>query len=122
MHQHGTLNPPPLTTISFKPSIALKHESLLRTQRLQRHAILLLALKRHPELQQLDKHVAEFLEEDPVVLCVPLHMLLEARILDKGHISRQHHERLAPRILVLLRSVPLLPVPLLPQQQAEIII
>lgn len=49
-------------------------------------------------------------------------MLLEARVLDERHVGRQHHERLAPRILVLLRSVPLLPRPLLPQQQPEIVV
>ena len=92
------------------------------SQRLQRHAIFLLALKRHPELKQLDDHVAEFLEEDPVVLGVPLHMLLEVRVLDERHVGRQHHERFAPRILVLLRSVPLLPAPLLRQQKAEVIV
>ena len=79
-------------------------------------------MKGHPELKQLDDDVAELLEEDPVVLGVPLHMLLEARVLDERHVGRQHHERLAPRVLVLLRSVPLLPAPLLRQQKAVVIV
>ena len=49
-------------------------------------------------------------------------MLLEARVPDERHVRRQHHERLAPHVLVLLRPVPLLPRPLLPQQQAEVVV
>ena len=60
-------------------------------QRLQRPAILLRDLKRHPQLNQLDNDVAELLEEDPVILGVPLDMLLEARVLDERHVGRQHH-------------------------------
>ena len=49
-------------------------------------------------------------------------MLLEARVLDERHIRRQHHERPAARIFILPRSVPLPPIPLLAQQQAEVIV
>ena len=49
-------------------------------------------------------------------------MLLEARILNQRHVRRQHHERLATGILVLLRPVPLLPAPPLRQQQPIVII
>ena len=91
-------------------------------QRLQRHPIILLALKRHPQLKQLDNDIAEFLKENPIILSIPLNMLLKTRVLDERHISRQHHERLTPHILILLRPVPLLPRPLLPQQQPEIVV
>ena len=91
-------------------------------QRLQRDPIILPALKRDPQLKQLDNHVAELFKKDPIILGVPLNMLLEARVLAERHVRRQHHERLAPHILVLLRPVPLLPRPLLAQQQAEIVV
>ena len=91
-------------------------------QRLQGHTIVLPALKRHPQLKQLDNDVAELFEEDAIILGVPLNMLLETRVLDERHVGRQHHERLAAHILILLRSVPLPPRPLLPQQQPEIVV
>ena len=49
-------------------------------------------------------------------------MLLERRVLDERHVGRQHHERLAPRVLVLPRPVPLAPAPPLRQQEAEVIV
>ena len=115
-------------TILFNTTRASKQAPIIGVfetssiQRLQRHPIILLALKRHPQLKQLDNDVAEFLEEDPIILGVPLDVLLEARVLDERHVRRQHHERLAPHVLVLLRPVPLLPRPLLPQQQAEVVV
>ena len=93
-----------------------------RLQRLQRHTVLLFTLKRHTELEQLDNDIAKLLEEDPVVLGVPLDVRLEVRVLDERHVGRQHHEGLAARVLVLLRPVPLAPAPLLRQEQAEVIV
>ena len=49
-------------------------------------------------------------------------MLLERRVLDERHIGRQHHQRLAPRILILPRPVPLPPPPVLGQEQPEVIV
>ena len=49
-------------------------------------------------------------------------MLLEARVPDERHVGWQHHERLAARVLVLPRSVPLPPAPLLPEQEAEVVV
>lgn len=92
------------------------------TQRLQRHAVILLALKGDPELKQLDDDVAELLEEGRVVLGVALNVLFEHGVLDERHVGREHHERLAARVLVLPGPVPLLPAPLLRQQEAEVVV
>ena len=106
-----------LISYGIKPS-----PSVSVTERLQRHAVFLFALKGHPELKQLDNHIAEFLEEGPVVLCVPLHVLLEYRVLDERHIGWQHHQRLALRVLILPRAIPLPPPPILGQEQPEVIV
>ena len=57
-----------------------------------------------------------------MVLRIPLHMRPKHLILHERHIRRQHHERLGLEILILLRAIPLLPPPLLVQQQAEVIV
>ena len=47
----------------------------------------------------------------------PEHLILHER-----HVRRQHHQAFRLEILVLLRPIPLLPAPLLVQEQAEIVI
>ena len=108
----------PLTQPS--PSQLSIHNSVKR--RLKRHPISLRALKRHPQLKQLNNDIPELLKERPVILGIPLHMLPEHRILHQRHIRRQHHQRLRLDILILLRPIPLPPPPLLIQQQPEVII
>lgn len=93
-----------------------------RTQRLQRHAVVLLALEGDPELEQLDEDVAELAEEGLGVLGVALDVPFEHGVPDERHVGREHHERAAARVLVLPRPVPLLPAPLLRQQEAEVVV
>lgn len=79
----------------------------------------ILSLEGHAELKELDKDIRELLEESIAVLGIALDVLLEGLILDKGHISGQHHERGSGLVSVLKRAVPLLLVPLLLNKQTE---
>ena len=49
-------------------------------------------------------------------------MLLERRVLDERHVGRQHHQRLAARVLILPWPVPLAPAPVFGQEQAEVVV
>ena len=93
----------------------------LRTRR-QCYPVLFLAGEWNTQLEQLDDDVSELVEENLIILGIPLHVLLKLLILDQRHIRRQHHQTLAPRILELLRSIPLPKTPLLAQQQPIVII
>ena len=57
-----------------------------------------------------------------MILGIPDHMFLKLCILHQRHIRRQHHQALRLQILILPRSIPLLPPPLLTQQQTVIIV
>lgn len=78
--------------------------------------------ERHTELKQLEHSVRELAEEDIVVLGIPLGVLAEHLVLDDLHIGRQHHERLGLDILILLRTIPLLPGPLLLEQKLIVVV
>ena len=85
-------------------------------------AVLSLAGKRNPEFQQLHKCIREVLEEDIIVLGIPLDVLLELLVLDQGQVRGHHHQSAGGLIRELLRTVPLLLIPaLLEQQPVELI-
>lgn len=81
--------------------------------------IAVLGLEGNTELQKLDKGVGELLEEDLTVLGVAVNVLLEFFVLDKSQIAGQHHQGLGLAVSVLGGAVPLLPSPLLINQEAE---
>ena len=103
------------------PRISLS-QSLRSNRRFQLHPILLLAGKRHPQLEKLHNDIPKFLKEHLIIRRIPLHMLLEPRILHQRHIRRQHHQRLRLHILILLWPVPLLEGPFLAEQKSEVVV
>ncbi|KAI6760215.1 hypothetical protein HG531_013416 [Fusarium graminearum] len=66
--------------------------------------------------------VGEVLEESVVVLGVLLNPRLELLVLNKSNVAGKHHERLGGLVLVLSRAVPLLPLPLLFNEEAEVVV
>lgn len=62
------------------------------------------------------------LEEGLLVLCVHLGRLAERLVLDKGHVGREHHERLCRLVGVLLGTLPLLPDPALLDEKPEVLV
>lgn len=57
------------------------------------------------ELEQAEDHGGEVLEEGVVVLGVLLNPRLELLVLNKSHVSGQHHQGLGALVLVLLKAV-----------------
>ena len=62
------------------------------------------------------------LEEQVLIVGVGLSPLLEGLVRDEDVVGREHHERVRRFVLELLRAVPLLPDPLLVQEQLEVLI
>ena len=86
-------------------------------------ALVLRALgKGNTELKETDNDGREVLEELVVGLGVALDVGLELLVLNEDHVGGQHHEGLGGLVLVLLGAVPLLPLPLLLDQQAEVVV
>lgn len=78
-----------------------------------------LRLEGNTEFQELDKGIGELVEEDLAVLGVAVNVLLEFLVLDKSQIAGQHHQGLGLVVSVLGGTVPLLPSPLLVNQETE---
>jgi hypothetical protein len=94
-------------------------EELCLCAGLELESVLRLGGKRHTQLEQLDKGLAELLEENVAVLGVAVDVLLEFLVLDEGQVGGEHHQGLGGVVGVLGRTVPLLPRPLLLYQEAE---
>jgi hypothetical protein len=62
------------------------------------------------------------LEEQILVLCVSLGVLLELLVLGQRHVRGQHHQRLGLAVSELGGSAPLPPGPLLVKEQLEVVV
>lgn len=79
-------------------------------------------LEGNTELEELDNDVGEVLEEELIVGGVLLNPLLELLVLDEGHVGGKHHEGLGLLVLKLLGAVPLLPLPLLVEEELVVVV
>ena len=79
-------------------------------------------LEGNAELEELDDDGREVLEEEIVVVGVLLDPDLELLVLDEGHVGGKHHEGLGLLVLVLLGAVPLLPLPLLAEEELVVVV
>lgn len=70
----------------------------------------------------MSRSVHVLLEPEVLVLRVRLGVLLERLVLDEHVVGREHHERPGRLVLELLRAVPLLPHPLLVQEQLVVLV
>ena len=87
--------------------------------RLEHIAVLGLAGERDTQLQELDENVGKLLEKGVAVLSVAVDVLLELLVLDHDHVRRHHHQGPGALVGELGRSVPLLLLPLLVEQETE---
>ena len=78
--------------------------------------------ERNTELEELDNDVGEVIEEELVVGGILLNPLLELLVLNEGDVGGEHHEGLGLLVLILLRAVPLLPLPLLLNEEPEVVV
>lgn len=83
---------------------------------------LLLLLERNAELEQFSKDVRKVLEEEVIILRVPLNVLPKLLVFDECHVGWKHHKRFGRDVLELLWSIPLLPGPLLLKQELVVIV
>lgn len=105
---------PPLIRHPFK-------ESLIE-RALEDPSLVFGLLEGHSKLKQGGDCLGKVLEESIAVLGIQLGVLLEALVLNKLHVSGQHHEALGLDILKLLGTIPLLVRPLLLEEQLEVVV
>lgn len=74
------------------------------------------------ELEELDDHSGEVLEEEIVVGGILLDPGLELLVLDESHVGGKHHEGLGLLVLILLGAIPLLPLPLLVEKELVVVV
>src|ERR1700722_6450780 len=99
----------------------LSHSRLVEAA-LERPSRILAGCERHTQLEESCYHVREVLEESIIVFGILLYVLPEALVFDEHHICRQHHERLGRHVLKLLGAAPLLPCPLLLNQELVVVV